>query len=249
MKRFEALIGCWWVRGSLCGGVYSFYQYYLLDFVLSFVIGVLVFIIIMVLVLKLVGCGFKKLFLSNRVYEFSCSVLFVLVLVVLVLRSYGLLCYEGCLCKGVIIESEGCGVRENSLEVNIDGHQWYWSYRYGGFRNDMSFDSYILGVIDMDFCGFRLLEVDNRFVLPVNCERVVNITSVDVIHSWFLSGLGFKMDALPGLYNVCCLKFNRVGVFYGMCAEICGVGHRFIPVVVEVVPEVVFLYWLSFSIN
>lgn len=47
----------------------------------------------------------------------------------------------------------------------------------------MSFDSYILGVIDMDFCGFRLLEVDNRFVLPVNCERVVNITSVDVIHS------------------------------------------------------------------
>ena len=92
---------------------------------------------------------------------------------------------------------------------------------------------------------YRVLEVDNRLILPVNYFNRVNITSRDVIHSWFLPNYGFKLDALPGLVNTHLLRFDNVGVYYGMCSEICGAGHSYIPIVVEVVPDNVFFSWLE----
>lgn len=109
----------------------------------------------------------------------------------------------------------------------------------------MKFDSYLIGVDVLGFGDLRNLEVDNRLVLPVNYFNRVNITSGDVIHSWFLPTYGFKLDALPGLVNVHLLRFDNVGVYYGMCSEICGAGHSYIPVVVEVVPDNVFFSWLE----
>lgn len=109
----------------------------------------------------------------------------------------------------------------------------------------MKFDSYILGIEALRLGDLRLLEVDNRLVLPVFFYRRINISSRDVIHSWFLPSYGFKLDALPGIVNVHLMRFDNVGVFYGMCSEVCGAGHSYMPVVVEVVPRNVFLDWLE----
>ena len=91
----------------------------------------------------------------------------------------------------------------------------------------------------------RLLEVDNRLVLPVYYFNRLRITSSDVIHSWFLPYYGFKLDALPGVINTHLIRFDVVGVYYGMCSELCGAGHSYIPIVVEVVPDNVFFSWLE----
>lgn len=104
----------------------------------------------------------------------------------------------------------------------------------------MKFESYLLGMDSLGLGDLRLLEVDNRLVLPVGYFSCLSITSRDVIHSWFLPSYGFKLDAIPGIFNVHFLRFDRVGVFYGMCSEICGAGHSYMPIVVEVVPDRVF---------
>lgn len=104
----------------------------------------------------------------------------------------------------------------------------------------MKFESYILGFESLGLGDVRILEVDNRLILPCNRSVVLRIRSCDVIHSWFLPRCGFKADAMPGYMNVHMINIDVVGVFYGMCAEICGAGHRYMPVVVEVVPGEVF---------
>jgi cytochrome c oxidase subunit 2 len=81
---------------------------------------------------------------------------------------------------------------------------------------------------------FRLLEVDNRTVLPLITNVRLVITRRDVLHSWALPRIGLKVDANPGRLNI--INFFRpvVGLFYGQCREICGANHSFIPICVEV---------------
>lgn len=79
----------------------------------------------------------------------------------------------------------------------------------------------------------RLLEVDKRLVLPFQAVIRLIITRVDVIHSWAVPELGIKIDACPGRLNQLCLFIDSVGVFRGMCSELCGVNHAYIPIVVE----------------
>lgn len=109
----------------------------------------------------------------------------------------------------------------------------------------MKFESYLLGSEFLGLGDLRIMEVDNRLVLPVGYFNRVNITSMDVIHSWFLPSYGFKLDALPGIVNIHLLRFDVVGVYYGMCSEICGAGHSYMPIVVEVVPDNVFYSWVE----
>lgn len=92
--------------------------------------------------------------------------------------------------------------------------------------------SYITGLRDG---GFRLLDVDNRLVVPRFEGVRVRVTSADVIHSWAVPALGIKVDCIPGRLNQVGLEVLGCGVFYGQCSELCGVLHRFIPIVVEVV--------------
>lgn len=80
----------------------------------------------------------------------------------------------------------------------------------------------------------RLLEVDNRCVLPQGVNIRFCITSADVIHAWALSNLAIKLDAISGVLRTLCYEFPIVGVFYGQCSEICGANHSFIPIVLEV---------------
>ncbi len=99
----------------------------------------------------------------------------------------------------------------------------------------IQFDSYMVPEDDLQVGDFRLLEVDNRVIVPVDTHVRVVITAADVLHSWAVPSLGVKLDAVPGRLNQTSFLANREGVFYGQCSEICGVNHAFMPIVVEAV--------------
>lgn len=88
---------------------------------------------------------------------------------------------------------------------------------------------------ELELGELRLLEVDNRIVLPVNFHIRILVTAADVLHSWAIPSLGVKVDACTGRLNQTTLFMLREGVFFGQCSEICGVGHGNMPIVVEAV--------------
>lgn len=130
------------------------------------------------------------------------------------------------------------------LTVKTMGHQWYWSYEYTDYE-DLTFDSYIIPTQDLKPGELRLLEVDNRVVLPIELTIRMLISSEDVLHSWAVPSLGLKTDAIPGRLNQTTLLSTRPGLYYGQCSEICGSNHSFIPIVLELVPLKYFEKWSS----
>nr|YP_010181525.1 cytochrome c oxidase subunit II [Eurycantha calcarata]QVD43186.1 cytochrome c oxidase subunit II [Eurycantha calcarata] len=121
------------------------------------------------------------------------------------------------------------------------GHQWYWTYEYSDF-NDTEFDSYMNNQDNIN--NLRLLDVDNRMILPSNTFIRMIVTSTDVIHSWTLPSTGVKVDGTPGRLNQASLMLNRNGLIFGQCSEICGMNHSFMPIVVESVPMNTFIKWM-----
>jgi cytochrome c oxidase subunit II len=140
-------------------------------------------------------------------------------------------------------------VSDPSMSVLAEGHQWYWSYQYPDFidSNDefIEFDSYIVPESDLEEGTLRLLEVDNRVILPELTHVRFIITSGDVIHSFSCNSLGIKVDAYPGRLNQASVFVNREGVFYGQCSEICGILHSSMPIVIESLNLEKFLTWLN----
>lgn len=131
-----------------------------------------------------------------------------------------------------------------SVTLKTVGHQWYWSYEYSDFNN-VEFDSYILPTSELEEGDFRLLEVDNRAVLPIFLEIRTVVTAADVIHSWTVPRLGVKADAFPGRLNQLTFTISKPGVFYGQCSEICGANHSFIPIAIESVNIQSFINWIK----
>nr|CAC82121.1 cytochrome oxidase II [Calathus fuscipes] len=141
------------------------------------------------------------------------------------------------------------GLFNPSVTLKSIGHQWYWSYEYSDFKN-LEFDSYMTPTNELDLSGFRLLDVDNRIILPFNTQIRVLVTAMDVIHSWTIPSLGVKIDATPGRLNQSNFFMNRSGLFYGQCSEICGANHSFMPIVIESTPTKFFINWITqFSEN
>uniref|UniRef100_UPI0030036A46 cytochrome c oxidase subunit II n=1 Tax=Arria brevifrons TaxID=2908858 RepID=UPI0030036A46 len=130
-----------------------------------------------------------------------------------------------------------------SLTLKTIGHQWYWSYEYSDFSN-IEFDSYMIPQNELYLFNIRSLEVDNRTSLPINMLTRILITSEDVIHSWTIPSLGIKADATPGRLNQLTFWFNRPGIFYGQCSEICGANHSFMPIVIESISTKDFFNWI-----
>nr|AKJ76907.1 cytochrome c oxidase subunit II [Sceloporus occidentalis] len=128
------------------------------------------------------------------------------------------------------------------LTIKTLGHQWYWSYEYTDYE-DLTFDSYMMPTSDLDPGMFRLLEVDNRMVVPMEAPIRVLISAEDVLHSWAVPALGIKTDAIPGRLNQTTFITSHPGLFYGQCSEICGSNHSFMPIVVEAVPLQHFEAW------
>jgi cytochrome c oxidase subunit 2 len=135
-------------------------------------------------------------------------------------------------------------ISQPAVTVKTIGHQWYWSYEYPDFP-EVEFDSYIIPTSELTPGEFRLLEVDNRMVVPIQLEIRLLITAADVIHSWTVPTLGIKIDAIPGRLNQLRFTVRRPGVFYGQCSEICGANHAFIPIAVEAVDTQSFINWTS----
>jgi cytochrome c oxidase subunit 2 len=149
------------------------------------------------------------------------------------------------------------------LTLKVTGHQWYWTYEYPD-NGDVTFDSHAIWdssdvtqdqankLIDDASKGWlikekplRLLEVDNRIVLPAGKNVRVQITATDVEHSWFLPSLGANRMAVPGRLNEIWLKVEKEGIYYGQCSMICGNGHGYMPIVIEAVSEDKFDAWVQ----
>nr|YP_009175054.1 cytochrome c oxidase subunit 2 [Tricholoma matsutake]AGC15252.1 cytochrome c oxidase subunit 2 [Tricholoma matsutake]QIC20160.1 cytochrome c oxidase subunit 2 [Tricholoma matsutake]UIX25258.1 cytochrome c oxidase subunit 2 [Tricholoma matsutake]UIX25288.1 cytochrome c oxidase subunit 2 [Tricholoma matsutake]UIX25316.1 cytochrome c oxidase subunit 2 [Tricholoma matsutake] len=136
-----------------------------------------------------------------------------------------------------------------TLTIKVVGHQWYWSYEYSDFITDsgesIEFDSYMIPDSDLELGQFRLLDVDNKLIIPVDCHIRLIVTGSDVIHSYAVPSLGLKLDCVPGRLNQVSFLAERAGTFYGQCSEICGVWHGFMPIVVEAVSSTDFLVWID----
>jgi cytochrome c oxidase subunit 2 len=131
-----------------------------------------------------------------------------------------------------------------AITIKAVGHQWYWSYEYSDFNN-AEFDSYIIPSGELTNTQFRLLDVDNRTVVPTNSHVRTLITAADVIHSWTIPRIGVKADAIPGRLNQVNFYSSRPGLYFGQCSEICGANHRFIPIVIESVSTKAFIGWVK----
>lgn len=198
----------------------------------------IVFIVVLILAYTCVRFSRKRNLVAsktthNTLIEIIWTAIPVLILIVIAFPSFKTLRY---------IEK----VENPELTIKVVGHQWYWEYQYpdnGGF----SFDSYIIADKDLKPGQIRLLEVDNRVVLPIDTNVRVLLTSYDVIHSWAIPSLGIKTDAIPGRTNETWLKINKPGVYYGQCSEICGVGHGFMPIAIEALSKEDYAIWVENS--
>lgn len=115
-------------------------------------------------------------------------------------------------------------VPKSDLTIEIIGHQWFWEYRYPA-----------QGVVF----------ANEPLVVPYGKIVAANITSIDVIHSWFVPDFGVKMDANPGRVNHTWFQIEKPGVYKGQCAELCGVLHGEMLITVKAVTPEEFEAWLA----
>ncbi|MBS0241430.1 MAG: cytochrome c oxidase subunit II [Proteobacteria bacterium] len=149
------------------------------------------------------------------------------------------------------------------VTLKATGHQWFWSYQYPDFGDNVKFDSVMLKdvddagkpvnerqpLIDKGIPAPRLLAVDNEVIMPVGKVVHVLVTSDDVIHNWTVPSFGSKVDAVPGRTTATWFRANREGIFYGQCSELCGKDHAFMPIAVRVVKPEVFAQWVDLLKN
>nr|QUT13280.1 cytochrome c oxidase subunit II [Octodonta nipae] len=135
-------------------------------------------------------------------------------------------------------------INNPSISIKTIGHQWYWSYEYSDFKN-IEFDSYMTPTKELNNFSFRLLDVDNRLIIPFKTQIRLLVTSSDVIHSWTIPSFGVKIDATPGRLNQINISSTRPGLFFGQCSEICGANHSFMPIVIESIAPLNFINWVK----
>jgi len=144
----------------------------------------------------------------------------------------------------------------NALTVKLTGNQWFWTYSFPD-NGEVEFDSKMLNIPGSPVInagvrevgtdpsdGPTHLEVDNRLVLPVGEPIRLQVTASDVIHSFAVPALWFKLDAVPGRLNEKTLFIEEPGVYYGQCSELCGVKHGYMPIAIEARPRAEFEAWL-----
>jgi len=154
------------------------------------------------------------------------------------------------------------------MTIKITGYQWKWRYDYVDYKgkgvDKVGFVSKLEessdrtrqlksnldpDKIQVDGYNTYLLDVDKPLVVPVGVKIRFIIVGGDVIHSWWVPALGWKMDAIPGIANAAWTKIKEPGVYRGQCAELCGQDHGFMPIVVKAVPKAEFEQWLATQEN
>jgi cytochrome c oxidase subunit 2 len=177
----------------------------------------------------------------NTVIEVLWTALPVLILACIALPSIGLL------------QAQYKPAPDNAVTLKAIGNQWYWSYQYpdnGGFEitANMLKEKDQVGKGERartDIDGPRLLATDNRVVLPYGVPIRLITTSNDVIHSWAIPAFWIKLDAVPGRLNETSFTIEKPGVYYGVCSELCGARHGYMPITVEAVSPAVFAQWVK----
>ncbi len=143
--------------------------------------------------------------------------------------------------------------RDSEITIKITGYQWKWHYAYLGtevdFFSSLARSSNIASQVNSGIDPFSvenyLLEVDNPLVVPVDTKIRLLVTSNDVIHSWWVPSFAIKKDAVPGFINEMWFKANETGTYRGQCAELCGRGHGFMPIVVDVMSKDDYTAWID----
>ncbi len=129
------------------------------------------------------------------------------------------------------------------MTIKVTGNQWYWTYTYPE-HDEIEFDSIIIADEDLEPGQPRLLSVDEPLVLPVGMNIRILLATNDVIHNFAVPALGLKLDTTPGRANETWVSINDEGTYYGMCSELCGVNHGFMPIQIEAVSKEAFDEWL-----
>ncbi len=134
------------------------------------------------------------------------------------------------------------------MNIKVTGHQWVWEYEYLG--EDVNFISNLSTTQDqINNKAVKgphyLLEVDKPLVVPTGKKIRILLTSTDVIHSWWVPEFGIKQDAIPGFIHEVWFQVDKPGIYRGQCAELCGVGHGYMPIVVEAMPLEQYTGWLQ----
>jgi cytochrome c oxidase subunit 2 len=139
---------------------------------------------------------------------------------------------------------------EKAITIKATGSQWFWSYEYPD-NGDISFDSLMLTDDERTDPANqpRLLAVDNEMVVPTGTVIRMQVIGADVIHSFAVPSLGFKIDAIPGRLNETWFLVEKEGVYYGQCSELCGRDHAFMPIAVRAVSPEKFIAWTDAAKN
>ena len=133
---------------------------------------------------------------------------------------------------------------EKAITIKATGSQWLWTYKYPD-NGDVEVISTILTDEQADAAGEpRQLAVNNRLVVPAGEPIRLQVIGADVIHSFAVPSLWFKIDAVPGRINERQLIIQEPGVYYGQCSELCGAKHGYMPIVIEALPRDEFNRWV-----
>jgi len=115
-------------------------------------------------------------------------------------------------------------IPKSDVRIEIVGHQWFWEYRYP---------------------GTNVVFANEPLVIPAKRVVAADITSIDVVHSWFVPDFGIKRDANPGRVNHVWFQVDEPGTYEGQCAELCGVLHAQMFITVKVLPPDEYDRWLE----
>lgn len=137
---------------------------------------------------------------------------------------------------------------KSDINIKIIGYQWKWKYEY--LDQGISYFSNLSTPPDQMANKAKknkwyLLEVDKPLVVPIHKKIRFLVTSNDVIHSWWVPALGVKRDAIPGFVHEAWARIDKPGVYRGQCAELCGLNHGFMPIVVVAKTQADFDKWVA----
>ncbi len=221
----------------------EWFSAYTLYFIVPITILVMVLLLVVMIRFRASANPVASRTSHNSLIEAVWTIVPIIVLIAIAIPSFNLLKFQ-------MVPAE-----EPALTVKATGNQWYWGYEYQD-ETLLSFDSIMLSEEDRpgsgkeDLAAYpRLLAVDNELVVPVGKMVRVLVTAADVLHSFTVPSLGFKMDAVTGRLNETWFKAEREGIFYGQCSELCGKDHAFMPIAIRVVSEEQYTAWRATAAN
>jgi cytochrome c oxidase subunit 2 len=221
------------------------YGLHMMAFWVCVVIGILVFGVMIWSIIfhrKSRGAVADVTLIHNTKVEIVWTAIPVIILIAMAIPS----------ARGIVLIGDDA---HSQLDIDVTGFQWGWQYTYPGkgvsFVAKLDEKSMAASDLGSGISPYNvphyLRNVDHPLVVPVGTKVRLLITAVDVIHSWWVPDFGIKKDAIPGYINQSWFEVDadKPGVYRGQCAELCGRGHGYMPIVVEAVSKADFQAWVK----